>query len=98
MNMKSKIESLPLYEKTYKFMLEVIGCIETFPKNSRFTLGDRIMDNSCELVAYLALAHQNWENPNTRQSCLEKYNTYKSQFWKRVDKLSTTSTFRSTFL
>lgn len=46
MNMKSKIESLPLYEKTYKFMLEVIGCIETFPKNSRFTLGDRIMDNS----------------------------------------------------
>lgn len=29
------------------------------------------MDNSCELVAYLALAHQNWENPNTRQSCLE---------------------------
>lgn len=72
-DMKSKIESLPLYEKTYKFMLEVIGCIETFPKNSRFTLGDRIMDNSCELVAYLALAHQNWENPNTRQSCLEKY-------------------------
>ena len=31
------------------------------------------MDNSCELVAYLALAHQNWEHPNTRQSCLEKY-------------------------
>lgn len=73
MNMKSKIEDLPLYEKTYKFMLEVIGCVETFPKNSRFTLGDRIMENSCELVAYLALAHQNWDNPNTRQSCLEKY-------------------------
>lgn len=63
MNMNSKIESLPLYEKTYKFMLEVIGCIETFPKNSRFTLGDRIMDNSCELVSNRLLAHQNWGKP-----------------------------------
>ncbi len=71
--MKLKCEELPVYRLTYNLITLVVSYNKNFPKDYKFTLGNRIKDEcfSAVVLIYRANSSRNGRKEKIEQ-CLEK--------------------------
>ncbi len=52
---------LPIYKKTYELTSLLIDYVQDFPKQFKFSIGERIIDTSLQLFEFISLANKSSE-------------------------------------
>lgn len=50
-------DTLPIYKSCYDFLLRIMQVVSTFPKEYKYTLGERIQDAAIEMVIHVYKAN-----------------------------------------
>ena len=67
----SQYDHLPVYRTTYDFLIQTFGVVKEFPKEYKYTLGDKIKNEIIELIANVYRANTQKEKGDTIQQARE---------------------------
>lgn len=68
-----KCDELPVYRLTYSLVIQVVSFVKNFPKDYKFTLGDKIKDECFTAITLIYRANSNMNNrKKSIESCLER--------------------------
>lgn len=67
----TQYDNLPVYRTTYDFLIQTFGIVKEFPKEYKYTLGDKIKNETVELIANVYRANTQKEKGDIIQRARE---------------------------
>ena len=68
----SRFEHLPIYKQTYDLLLRIMTVTKNFPREYKYTLGQKLKDEVIELVVLIYRANSTMDKVNHIQNILER--------------------------
>lgn len=62
-----KVEELPVYRLTHEFILNIVSMVKNFPKDYKFSLGERLKDECFDLVLQIYKANNSFSSQKRKQ-------------------------------
>lgn len=68
-----KTTQLPVFRAMYDLNLMIIRLVEKFPKQYKYSIGNKLIDNSLELFKHLFTVNRIYDDKQRRVICLEEF-------------------------